>query len=418
MGLIERVKNICLTPKTEWPAIAAENTPSGTLIAGYVAPLAAIGAIASFIGGSLIGHTLPFIGTYRIPIVAGIGMAVFHFVMAIVGVFIISFIINALAPSFDGEKNTQQSLKVAVYSYTPAWVAGVFHLLPALGILAILAALYGLYLLYLGLPRLMKCPEDKAIGYTAVVVICAIVLSVIIAVVTGLFAGAGMLATGAITGGLSGKQRSTPDVQFDKDSAMGKLQEFGKKMEESNKKMDAAQKSGDEKAQMAAAMEGLGTILGGGKRVDPMSIEQLKPFVPETFAGLPKTSSRAEKTGVATLMVSKAEATYSDGAQKSVTLEVSDTGGVSGMLGLAAWANVQGEKEDQYGSEKTQKVGGRLVHEKSTKSGGSNEYSVVLGDRFIVTARGQGVDLNALKSALSAVDLAKLEAMKDVGVQK
>jgi hypothetical protein len=420
MGLVERVKNICLTPKTEWPVIAAETTATGSLIAGYVLPLAAIGAISAFIGGSLIGHSLPFMGTYRTPMVAGLGIAVFTFVMAIVGVFIISLIINLLAPSFGGEKNSQQALKVAVYCYTPAWVAGVFHIIPGLGIVALLASLYGLYLLYLGLPRLMKCPEDKAIGYTVVVVICAIVLSVVISLVGGLFLGAGMMGAGAMKGGLAGAMRggtSRPDVVFDKDSPMGKLEAFGKKMEESGKKMEAAQKSGDEKAQMAAAMEGLGTILGGGKRVDPIGIEQLKSFVPDSFAGLPKTSSKAEKNGIAGLMVSKAEARYGDSSGKNVTLEVSDTGGASGLLGLAGWIGVQGEKEDQYGSEKTQTVDGRLVHEKISKGGGSNEFAMVLGDRFVVSATGN-VDLASLKSAVSGLDLGKLESMKDVGVQK
>ena len=148
---------------------------------------------------------------------------------------------------------------------------------------------------------------------------------------------------------------------------MGKLQELGKKLEESNKKMEAAQKSGDQNAQAAAAIEGLGTLLGGGKHVDPIAIDQLKPFVPESFAGLPKTASSAEKTGIAGLMVSKAEARYGDGAAKSVTLEISDTGGVSGLMGLASWAGVEGEKDDDSGSEKTQKVGGRLVHERSVE---------------------------------------------------
>ena len=81
-------------------------------------------------------------------------------------------------------------------------------------------------------------------------------------------------------------------MQFDKDSPMGKLQELGNKLEESNKKMEAAQKSGDQNAQVAAAFEGLGTLLGGGKRVDPVAIDQLKPFVPESFAGLPKTAQQ------------------------------------------------------------------------------------------------------------------------------
>jgi hypothetical protein len=421
MDIVQRAKNICLTPSSEWQVIAAEQTPTGDLITGYVAPLVAVGAVAGFVGGSLVGISLPFMGTYRVPVVTGLVGAVFTFVMAIVGIFVLSLIINALAPTFGGQQSSAQALKVAVYSYTPAWVAGVLQLLPTLGILVIIAALYGLYLLYLGLPRLMKCPEDKAIGYTVVVVICAIVISVVIAAVGGVIAGAGAIGAGVARGTMLGgtpAARSSAPVQFDKDSPMGKLQAFGQKLEESNKKMEAAQKSGDATAQAAAAMESLGTLLGGGKRVDPISIDQLKPFVPETFLGLPKKSSNAEKVGAIGIMVSKAEATYGDGG-KSVTLNISDTGGASGLMGLAGWVGMQEEKEDEYSSERTHKVNGRIVHEKLSKTaGGTNEFGIVLGDRFVVSAKGQGVSLEELKTAMSGIDLARIESLKDVGVQK
>jgi hypothetical protein len=209
MGLVERVRNICLTPNTEWPVIAGETATTGGLIAGYVAPLAAIGAVAGFIGGSLVGRSLPFIGSYRVPIVAGLGAAVFTFVMAIVGILILSFVINALAPTFGGEKDSSQAMKVAVYSYTPAWVAGILQIVPTLGALGVLAGLYGLYLLYLGLPRLMKCRQDKAIGYTVVVVVCAIVLSVVITAVGALVVGAG-----AIGGAALGSPSTRGEVEF------------------------------------------------------------------------------------------------------------------------------------------------------------------------------------------------------------
>ena len=418
MTIIERVKNICLTPKTEWPVIAGEPTSSGALLTGYVAPLAAVGAAAGFVGLSLIGQGTFFFGTFRLPIVLGLVQAVISFVGAIVAVFVVSLIINALAPSFGAEKNSAMAMKVAAYSYTPALAAGVLRVLPALGTLVILAALYGLYLLYLGLQSLMKSPQDKAVGYTAVVVVCAIACTFVVGVIGAGVAGAGALGAGLLTrGALGGSGSSSSDVQFDKNSTLGKLQEFGKKMEESNKKIEAAEKSGDTNAQAAAAIEGLGALLGGGRHVDPMDIDQLKPFVPDTFAGLPKKSSNAEKNGIAGLMVSKAEATYGDDGQKRVTLEVSDTGGVSGLMGLATWVGVQGEKDDDSGTERTQKVNGRLVHERTSKRGGDNEFGIVLGERFMVSAKGT-VDLNTLKAAVQTLDLAKLESMKDVGVQK
>lgn len=420
MSIVERVKNICLTPNTEWAVIEGEPTPPGTLLSGYALPLAAIGAVAGLVGGSIIGRTLPFIGTYRTPITTGIIFAVYTLVMAVVGVAILAVIINALAPTFGGQKNSSQAFKLAVYSYTPAWVAGVLNILPLLGILALLGALYGLYVMYLGIPRLMKAPTEKALGYTAVVVVCAIVLSVLVTSVGVAITGAGMLASGALAGaagGLGSQASRSSEVEFDKNSPLGKLQEIGKKLEESNKKAEAAEKRGDQNGQVAAAFEGLGTLLGGGKHVDPLGIDELKPFVPETFAGLPKTSSNAEKNGIAGLMVSKAQATYRAG-DRSVDLEISDSGGVSGLVSLASWAGVQEEKEDENGSERTRRQGGRLVHEKLSKNGGTNEYGIVLGDRFMVSAKGRGVDLNELKSALASIDLARLESMKDTGVQK
>jgi hypothetical protein len=100
-------------------------------------------------------------------------------VLGLVSVFLLGLIIDALAPSFAGEKNQVRATQVAVYSFTPAWVAGALYLLPSFGRLAMLAGLYGFYLLFLGLPRLMKCPQDRAVPYTIAVALCATFLSVV-----------------------------------------------------------------------------------------------------------------------------------------------------------------------------------------------------------------------------------------------
>jgi len=420
MDLVTRAKNICVTPNTEWQVIAGENTPPAALITEYAVPLAAIGAVCGFVGGSLIGRRLPFVGgMYRVSLMSGIGLAVFTLVMAVVGVLVLGLIINALAPTFGGQQNSAQAMKVAVYSYTPAWIAGAAQILPTFGLIGLIgfiAGVYGLYLLYLGLPRLMQCAQDKAVAYTAVVIVCAIVITFVVGamgslIVGGAAAGAGMFGGGALS------PSGSSEVQVDKDSALGKLQALGNKMEESTKKMEAAQKSGDANAQAAAAFESLGTLLGGGKRVEPVAIDQLKPFIPDTFAGLAKTSSNAEKNGMAGIMVSKAEAEYRNEDGKHARLELTDTGGVSGMLGLASWVGVEGEKDNDSSSERTQKVNGRLVHEKVSKTGGTNEFAVVLGERFVVSATGN-VPIDELKAAVTNIDLGKLEGMKATGAQK
>ena len=192
----------------------------------------------------------------------------------------------------------------------------------------------------------------------------------------------------------------------------------GRKLEESGAKMEQAQKSGDTAAGTAAAFEGLGAIFGGGKRVDPVSIDQLKPLVPDQFAGLARKSSNAERNGIAGIMVAKAEASYGDHAGRSATLEIIDSGGATGLLGMASWAALQGERENDQVSERTERVGDRIVHQRMSKTGGRHEYNIVIGDRFIVTAEGDGIEFDAFRSAVSGLDLQKLEAMKGTGVAK
>ena len=178
--LIARAKAILLTPSTEWPVIAGEATTPRAIYLEYVAPMAAIGVLATFIGHSLIGVTVPLFGNIRVPITAGIATVVVSYALTFVAVFVVSWLVDALAPTFDGHKDPLAALKVTAYAYTPAWVAAVLNLLPALAPIAALVGLYGLYLLYTGLPVLMRCPKEKSIGYTIVLVLCAIVMSVVI----------------------------------------------------------------------------------------------------------------------------------------------------------------------------------------------------------------------------------------------
>lgn len=186
MALMERAKNILFQPRQEWPVIDAEQASVAGLYTGYIIPLAAVGPVASLIGWSVLGMRIPFVGAIKVPIGDGFRMALIQYVGGLVGIFVLALIIDALAPTFGGQKNQIQALKVAAYSATAAWVAGIFGIIPALAILGLLG-LYSLYLLYLGLPVLMKAPQDKAMGYTVVVIVVAIVLGIVIQVITRQF---------------------------------------------------------------------------------------------------------------------------------------------------------------------------------------------------------------------------------------
>ena len=187
-GVIERAKDILLKPKETWPVIAAEPATTQSIYIPYVVLLAAIGPVAQFLGGQLFGFTVLGV-TYHPPLGGALLSAILSYGLTLAVVFVLALVIDGLAPNFGGQKDQVQALKVAAYSATAGWVGGIFGLLPELSAIGILFGLYGLYLLYLGLPVLMKVPQDKASGYTVIVVIVAIVLFLIVgAVVASLMA--------------------------------------------------------------------------------------------------------------------------------------------------------------------------------------------------------------------------------------
>ena len=186
-GIVQRAKDILLKPKETWPVIAAEPATTQSIYIPYVLALAAIGPLAQFIGGQVFGLTILGV-TYHPPLTTALVSAIVSYGLSLATVFILALVIDGLAPNFGGQKDQVQALKVAAYSATAGWVGGIFGILPALAIVGLLFALYGLYLLYLGLPVLMKAPEDKALGYTVVVVIVYIVLFLIVGAIVGALA--------------------------------------------------------------------------------------------------------------------------------------------------------------------------------------------------------------------------------------
>jgi hypothetical protein len=178
---VDRVKGIILAPKQEWQAIDTEVTTVPELYTNYVAILAAIGPAASLIGMSLIG-----IGPVRVSLGTALASALTQYILTLVGVYVLAMIIDALAPTFAGKKSMDQAFKVATYSSIPAWLAGVFAIIPPLSILGIVG-LYSLYVLFLGLPVLMKSPEDKSMQYAAAVVVAAIVVFMVIGMISRAF---------------------------------------------------------------------------------------------------------------------------------------------------------------------------------------------------------------------------------------
>jgi hypothetical protein len=196
MNIVDRAKNIMFNPKQEWEVVKAETVTTQELYTQYAIILAAIPAIAGFLGYIIFGYPWAF-GSIKIPIGSVLIWAILTYIQMLASVFIMSFIVDALAPSFGSTKNIVASTKVVVYSFTPAWVAGIFNIVPALSFIAALAGIYGLVLMYWGLQRVKDVSPDKMVAYFVVIIIAAIVVSIVLGlIVTSISFGSYMVGTG------------------------------------------------------------------------------------------------------------------------------------------------------------------------------------------------------------------------------
>jgi hypothetical protein len=380
-GLAGRAKRLILQPKAEWPRIDAQPMTVRRIMTGWVLPLAAIGPVARLIGSLTFGYG--FLGLhYRPSVGSAITTAVLGWISAIVATWVLALVIDALAPSFGGVKNNVQAMKVAAFSATAGWLAGIFGLIPGLAVLGLLG-LYSLYLLYLGLPLLMKAPAEKAMGYTIVTIVVAIVLFVVAGMVTAAlgraFVPTPSLAGGTVTGSVTMPGGGSVDL--------GKLDEAAKRMQAAT---DAAAKGGSANAAVAPAT--------------------LQAMLPGDVDGWKRTEIESNGGAAAGIAGSNAQATYSSG-DDSFTLSVTDSGALGPLATLGGAFTGQSSKQTETGYEKTETVNGRMVNEKWDNSDHSGSYGAMVASRFMVAAEGNAPSIDTLKHAVGAIDLGKLEAL-------
>lgn len=371
-ALVDRAKNILLKPNAEWPRIEAEPATIGDILVRYVLPLAAIGPVASFIGGQVFGYgALGF--SYRPSLISSLSTAVTTYVFSVVGIFVLALVAEFLAPKFDGGASRLAAFKLVAYSYTAAMLVGVFGLIPSLAFLAILG-LYSFYLFYTGIGPLMKVPQDKALAYTVVTVICAVVIYIVV----------GALARGVVgtfvpgptymndTGTVSGTATIPGVGKID----LGKAQQAANEMEAASRK----------------------------PAVEPAKLQGL---LPATIAGYQRTAVEANGLGG---MGSEASGTYEVGG-KSFHLKITDMAAMGAIAGIGSAMGVTRSREDADGYERTGTVDGRMQSERWNKTTNSGAFSVVVANRFMVEAEGSAASIGELKSAVASVDQGALASL-------
>jgi hypothetical protein len=382
-NLLARAKAIILTPDTEWPVIDAEPASVSSLYRNYIMILAAIPPLATFLHGILFGYNATVI-TYRPSFFGALEFAVVQYAFTLGGAYVLALIIDTLAPTFQGEKNLIQALKLVAYASTALWLAGIFSLLPGIGFLRLLG-FYSLFLFYRGLPIMMKSPPDKAMTYTVVIMVAAFVVTVCVVPLTlalvgnssgiGAYSELGGVTTGSITTPSGGELR------------LDKLQQAARAF------ADTAQRA------------------QSGPAAPSVPSDTLKAMLPDSIAGgLGRSDVTTAGGQIAGFAGSSAEATYgSDGHQ--LTLTVADLGAVGALASFGGALGFSGNKETPTSYSRVSQQDGRTVAEEYDRQSRHGSYAVIVASRFMVTAEGSSISMDDLHNAVASVDVGKLETL-------
>jgi hypothetical protein len=374
-NIVERAKNILLSPRAEWARISTESTGLGPLLMGYVLPLAAIGALASVIGSMLfLGMLFGAAGLVPAVVSAAVGVGI-----TLLGVFLCGILVNALASSFGSQPNQMRANQLAAYSATASLIGSWGAIIPFLGWLVALAGgIYSVVLFYMGLTPMMQTPEDKRVLFTIVLALIAIVAWWLVGMVVAMMLlGMGLGVGGAMSRGFSfqenaAQQQSEVTLPGGGSVNLSELQ------------------------RQAEAMQG-----GSGVTIDPARVQaQLPQSLPGGFALASSSSSAA-------MGMSQAEGVYRSG-EAELRLTVVQTGAMGALAGMAAGMNVQENRQDGDGYARTQTIDGRIYSEEVDNKASSASYGVI-GRGIAVTAEGTNITLDQARAAVETVGVQRLE---------
>ncbi|MEP7211217.1 MAG: Yip1 family protein [Alphaproteobacteria bacterium] len=376
-NLVARVKNLLLSPNSEWDVIDREAIRSRNLVLGYVIPLAALPAAATVFGLSVLGVDVAG-ETVRAPWIWMLASAALFFAMSVLGVLVFAALLNALAPTFGAERNYAQALKVSGYSITSAMVAGIATAVPALGIIALIGASYSLYLLFLGVPRLMKPAPNSATNYSIVATACALVLGLLVGLVA-------MTTIGPSAHVLFPQLASIPGM--------------------------AAPSSVATVASAPAAPSPLPAPMPVVSPSGLVSTDALKALAPEKLVGFDRVSLGVEASGLANSQSVSLDAEYRRG-KRFIELEITHSATIATLIGFGGPATSEYDRETAEGYSRRRREGAAIVAEEWNRASKSGSYARLTDDQFYVKASGGDVTPEELKQAVesfSAERLAQLE---------
>ncbi|MCB1070302.1 MAG: hypothetical protein H7A43_05425 [Verrucomicrobia bacterium] len=160
-------------------------------------------------------------------------------------------------------------------------------------------------------------------------------------------------------------------------------------------------------------MQVMQQMMAGGTN-KTVNFRTLKELLPETVAGLKRTSIEGEKSSAMGVTIAFAEADYEGSDRARVTAKITDLSAMGQVMLMAqlAWTQSEIDRESDEEYQRTTTLQGFKAMERYNQRNSEGEIQVFVDERFAVEVRGRNVGADTLKAALEGIDLQALADIK------
>ena len=191
---IQHIIGLFVDPPQQWGKIREQYASGQNNSVIHIFILAAIPAIAGYIGTTQVGWRIGVGDPIKITGDSAIAIAIIYYIAMLVGVFCIGWVIQMLGKAYEVVKPLPLCIALASYTATPLFLIGVMEVYPVLWLnmlLGLPALAYTVYLLYTGLPIMMEIPPEKGFLYSSAVLAVGLITLVALLAMTALLWGMG-----------------------------------------------------------------------------------------------------------------------------------------------------------------------------------------------------------------------------------
>ncbi|OGI41521.1 MAG: hypothetical protein A2140_01795 [Candidatus Muproteobacteria bacterium RBG_16_62_13] len=192
---LSHVWGLLAHPEEEWKTIHREHCTVTRCYCSHVLLLAAIPAIAGYIGTTQVGWQVTARELHKLTPDSALQIAILFYITMLVAVFSVGKMIHWMGRTYGSKQSLPPCIALAAYTATPLFLIGIMLLYPLLWLnllLGLPALAYTVYLLYTGVPVMMGVPKERGFLFASAVLAVGLVMLVGVLAATVILWGAGI----------------------------------------------------------------------------------------------------------------------------------------------------------------------------------------------------------------------------------